>query len=71
MNSKNSETLDPHRLLLNLIDKIDLRRKDKYFALSSLSIYYTWNNINKSYKNNKFKISAPTWNEEFELLNGS
>ena len=71
MNSKNSETLDPHRLLLNLIDKIDLRRKDKYFALSSLSIYYTWKNINKSYKNNKFKISAPTWNEEFELLNGS
>ena len=71
MNSKNSETLDPHRLLLSLIDKIDLRRKDKYFALSSLSIYYTWKNINKSYKNNKFKISAPTWNEEFELLNGS
>ena len=31
----------------------------------------TWKNIKKSYKNNKFKISAPTWNEEFELLDGS
>ena len=61
MNSKNSKTSDPHRLLFNLADKIDLR-KDKYIALSNLSIYYTWNN--------NFKISAPTWNEEFELLYG-
>ena len=67
MNSKNSKTSDPHRLLPNLTDKIDLRRKDKYIALSNLSIYYTWKNIKKSCKNNKFKISAPTWNEEFEL----
>ena len=71
MNSKNSKTSDPHRLLINLTDKIDLRRKDKYIALSNLSIYYTWKNIKKSYKNNKFKISAPAWNEEFELLDGS
>ena len=42
MNSEKSETSDPHRLLLNLTDKIDLRRKDKYIALSNLSIYYTW-----------------------------
>ena len=49
-----------HRLLLNLTDKIDLRRKDKYVALSNLSIYYTWKNIKTLYKNNKFKISAPT-----------
>ena len=67
MNSKNSKTLDPLRLLLNLADKIDLKRKSKYIALLSLSIYYTWKNIKKSYKNNKFKISVPTWNEEFEL----
>ena len=71
MNSENSKTSDPHRLLLNLADKTDLRRKDKYIALSNLSIYYTWKNIKNSYKNNKFKISAPTWNEEFELPNGS
>ena len=67
MNSENSKTSDPRRLLLNLTDKIDLRRKDKYIALSNLSIYYTLKNIKKSYTNNRFKISAPIWNEEFEL----
>ena len=67
MNSENSKTSDPQRLLLNLTDKIDLRTKDKYFALSNLSIYYTLKNIKKSYTNNRFKISAPIWNEEFEL----
>ena len=45
INSKNSKTPAPHRLLLNLTDKIDLRRKDKYIALLNLSIYYTWKNI--------------------------
>ena len=71
LNSENSKTSYPHRQLLNLTDKIDLRRKDKYIALSNLSTYYTWKNIKMSYKNNKFKISAPTWNEEFELPDGS
>ena len=67
MNSENSKTSDPHRLLLNLTDKKDLRRNYKYIALSNFSIYYTWKTIKMSYKNNKFKIPAPTWNEEFEL----
>ena len=67
MNSGNIKTSDPHRLLLNLSDKINLKRSDKYFALSNLSIYYTWRNIKKSYKTNKFKISALTWNHEFKL----
>ena len=58
MNSENSKTSDPHRLLLNLSDKINLKRSDKYVALSNLSIYYTWENIKKSYKNKKFKISV-------------
>ena len=71
MNSENSKTSDPHRLLLNLTDKIDLRIKGKYVALLTLSIYYTWKSIKKSYKNNKFKISPPTWNKEFELHDGS
>ena len=71
MNSENSKTSDPHRLLLNLTDKIDLRGKDRYIALWTLSIYYTQKNIRKSHKNNKIKISAPTWNEEFELPDGS
>ena len=71
MNSENGKTSDLHRLLLNLTDKIDLRRKDKCISWSNLSIYYTWKNIEKSYKNSKFKISAATWNEEFELPDGS
>ena len=61
MNSKNSKPSDPHRLLINLTDKIDLRRKDKYIFLSNIR-FTTWKNIKKSYKNNKFEISAPTWN---------
>ena len=64
MNSEHSITSDPHRLLLSLSDKINLKSKYKYVALSSLSIYYTWKNIKKSYKNNKFKISAMTWKEK-------
>ena len=67
MNSKNSKISDPHRILLSLTDRIDLRRKDKYIVLSNLSIYYTWKNIQKSFRNNKFKISAPTWNDMINL----
>ena len=65
MNSGTSKTRDPHRLLPNLSDKINSKGSAKYVALSNLSIYHKWKNIKKSYKNNKFKISAPTWNEEF------
>ena len=71
MNFENSKTSDTHRLLLSLLDKLNLRRSEKYVALSNFTIYYTWKNIKKSYKNNKFIISAPTWNEKFELTDGS
>ena len=71
LNSKNSKTSDTHRLLLNLTDKINWKRNDKYVALSIRSMYNIWKNIKKSYKNNKFNISAPTWNEELELPGGS
>ena len=47
MNSENIKTSDPHRLLPNLIDKINLKRSDKYVALSNVSIYYTWGSIKK------------------------
>ena len=60
MDSKNNETSDPHILSLNLTDEINLKRSDKYLALSNLRICYAWKNIKKSYKNNKFEISAPT-----------
>ena len=71
MNSENSKTSEPHILKLKLTDKLDLRLDKKVIALSNLSIYYTWNNIKSSYSNNKFKISAPTWNEKFKLPDGS
>ena len=71
MNSENSKTSEYHVLGLKLTDKLDLRRGQKTVALSNLSIYYTWKNIKSSYNNNKFKISAPTWNEEFKLPDGS
>ena len=69
--SDNSKTSKPHILKLKLTSKLDLRLGEKVIALSNLSIYYTWKNIKNSYNNNKFKISAPTWNEEFTLPDGS
>ena len=71
MNSENSKNSEYHALVLKLTDKLDLRRCQETVALSNLSIYYTWKNIKSSYNNNKFKISAPTWSEEFELPDGS
>ena len=71
MNSENSKTSKYHVLVLKLTDKLDLTRGQKTVALSNLSIYYTWKNVKSSYNNNKFKVSAPTWSEEFELADGS
>ena len=71
MNTENSKTSKSHILILKLTDKLDLRIGKKVIALSNLSIYYTQKNIKSSYNNNKFKISAPTWNDKFELPDGS
>ena len=71
MDSENSRTSEYHVLVLKLTNKLDLRRGQKTVALSNLSIYYTWKNKKSSYNNNKFKISASTWSEEFELPDGS
>ena len=70
MNSENSKTCKPRVLILKLTNKLDLRIGGKIIALSNLGIYYTWKNIKSSYKNNKFKISARTWNDKFELPDG-
>ena len=67
MNSENSITSEPHVLVLKLTNKLDLRIGEKIIDLSNLSIYYTWKNVKKSYNNNKFKISVPTWNDRFKL----
>ena len=71
LNSESRKTSEPHVLILKITDKLDLRRCEKIIALSNLSIYYTWKNIKSSYNNNKFKISAPTWNDDFQLSDGS
>ena len=71
VNSDNSKASKPHILKLKLTSKLDLRLGEKVIALSNLSICYTWKNKKSSYNNNKFKISAPTWNEEFKLPDGS
>ena len=67
INTNNSKTNESHRFKYDLIDKLDLKNPNKNMALANLSIYYTWKNVKSIYKNNKFKISAPTWNETFDL----
>ena len=71
MNTKNSKTNEPHRFKYDIIDKLDLRNPNKNMALANLSIYYTWKNVKSIYKNNKFKISSPTWIQKFHLPDGS
>ena len=68
--SENSKTSAPYVLILKLTDKLDLRRGEKSIALSNLSIYYTWKTIDSSYNNSKFKISAPTWNDNLNYQMG-
>ena len=58
INSENSKTSELHVLILEITDKLDLRRGEKIIALSNLSIYYMWKIIKSLYNNNKFKISA-------------
>ena len=71
INSGNTKISNSYRLLLNFSDKIDLKRSDKYFPLSNLSIYYIWKNVKKIIQKRKFKISTQTWNDEFDLPGGS
>ena len=71
MNTENSKTSEPHRFKMDLADKRNLKNPNKNMALANLSIYYTWKNIKSEYNNNKFKISAPTWNDTFDLPDGS
>ena len=71
MNSKNSKTSEPNRFKYDLIDKLDLRNPNKNMVLGSLSIYYTWKMLNQLKISKIFKILAPTWNETFDLPDGS
>ena len=70
--SKNCKTSEPNRFKYHLIGNLDLKNPNKNMALGNLSIYYTWKNVKSTYNNNnKFNISAPTWNETFDLPDGS
>ena len=71
VNRQNSKTSDPYRFRLDLTDKLNLKDPKKNIALANLSIYYTRKNIKSEYNNNKFKMSAPTWKDTFNLPDGS
>ena len=71
MNPENSKTSESRRFKLDWTDKRNLKNTNKKMAVPNLSIYYTWKNIKSEYNNNKFKISGPTWNDTFDLPDGS
>ena len=67
MNTANSKTNYSNEFVYNFIDKLNLKDPNKIVALAKLSIYYTWKNVKSDYNNHKFKISAPTWNDTFDV----
>ena len=71
MNTANSKTKHSNNFVYNFTDKLNLKNPNKNIALANLSIYYTWKNVKSDYNNNKFKISAPTWNDTFDVPDGS
>ena len=71
MNSENNKTSETHVIIIKLTAKLDLRKDEKTIAVSNLSICYIQKTMKSSYNNNEFKISAPTWNDKFELPIGS
>ena len=71
MNTLNSKRNESKKFMYQFTDKLNLKNPNKNMALAKLSIYYTWKNIKSENNNNKFKISAPTWNDEFNLPDGS
>ena len=71
MNTTNSKTKYSNKFAYNFTDKLNLKNPNKNIALENLSIYYTWKNVKSDYNNSKFKISAPTWNDTFDVPDGS
>ena len=71
MNTVSSRTNESNRFIYQFADELNLKNPNRNIALADLSIYYTWKNIKSEYNNNKFKIHAPTWNDEFNLSNAS
>ena len=71
LNTTNSKTKHLNKFVYNFADKLNLKTPNKNIALANLSIYYTWKNIKSDYNSNKFKLSAPTWNDMFDVPDGS
>ena len=71
MNSLSSKTNESNKFMYQFTDKLNLKNPNKNMALANLSIYYTWKNVKSEYNNSKFKISAPNWNDTFDLPDGS
>ena len=71
MKTLNSKTNEFNKFIYQFTDKLNLKNPNKNMALANLSIYYTWKNIKSEHNNNKFKISTPSWNDEFNLPDGS
>ena len=72
MNTENSKANESNKFIYQFTDKLNLKNpNNKNIGLVNLSIYYTQKNVKSLYNNNKFKISAPTWNDEFDLPDGS
>ena len=67
MNTENGKTNEYSKFICQFTDKLKLKNPNRTMELANLSIYYTWKNIKSEYNNNKFKIHAPTWNDEFDL----
>ena len=68
MNTENSKTNESNKFIYQFTYKFNLKNSsNKNIGLANLSIYYTWKNIKSTYNNNKFKISAPNRNDDFEL----
>ena len=72
MNAENSKINESNKFIYQFTDKFNLNTSNnKNIRLVNLSIYCTWKNIKSEYNNSKFKISAPTWNDEFDLPDSS
>ena len=67
MNTLNSKKNESSKLNYQFTDNLNLKNFNKNMVLASLSIYYTWKKTKSEYNDNKFKISAPTWNNKFNL----
>ena len=65
MNTENCKKNEPYKFVINLSQRLDLRSSDKHVFLQNLSIYYSWENIRRQYKNNKLRKIASTWNDKF------